>query len=910
MESWASLFLALDQRERVRMMELWAEAAAREKNERKRLDWHLGELARLMGMRPVWVRRQPREKQLQWLAERAHGVIVSPDLWHELFVRFYAAERRALMGDFLDALGIPHENGMIRENPPGHPDVPALIRAMNVIHERHPENQVRHYLRTLIRIDADEARSGVPEEDRLWAKLAEAWMQWEQLAESQEGHRTQDVIKDDTLRNDGAMPKAWGFTTLDEVIIHQIVATAAEEEGALSPEKLDDLIEETIALNHHRAHSYFHRGFADVVVWGRDPNLSRPELNDLRKAWLVTGALAGWARKQDWDGFRSLWNSERTLFRIVMDEPRNVELKATIAQHLYPPLAQLGEHYEAAFFLGWKLRARPHFADFFRGLALATDLLRADEPEAAFAYLQVLDRYGARFWQDAPVLEIRLRRRIAQARMRMGQFREAERILQSLLELHGEEQIEAEGVAADLALARTGRRWIGDVLLPEEKTRRHELHRDLARSRDLLEAHADNGHPNVHYLLAVLGYLDFSENGNEAALRSAGEHARRAIAHMHGEAAPVYRRAGLFGTAHFIELCALAHTAEEDRPYFLESKWSKWESFVEDASRLPTRDLALLLEGVALHDPAVAARMAQALLEGMDTNRAWKVLHKSNVLADLLTRGGDALLTATLAHVQDERIPRTERFARAQALVEGAARRAVADSIGQRIAAEALDAMENMALRDEKLAREMIRLLESERLHETIWDDEDALWCRLRLLRRLGDDAAAAEVLRQLFYACRDRSRFEAEEVLALARAWNLDVANELARGMPAGPEKSSGPSVTVPLYILFVGGNEIQQRYDDRLRQWVQEQYPQVRLEIIHPHWSSNWGRQIDDLRGRIEQADVVVIMRMVRTHLGRQLRRLSRCWVPCTGTGYESLRRSVEEAIHVGATQKSRRQ
>jgi hypothetical protein len=54
-----------------------------------------------------------------------------------------------------------------------------------------------------------------------------------------------------------------------------------------------------------------------------------------------------------------------------------------------------------------------------------------------------------------------------------------------------------------------------------------------------------------------------------------------------------------------------------------------------------------------------------------------------------------------------------------------------------------------------------------------------------------------------------------------------------------------------------------------------------------------------------RIREADAVVIMRFVRTLLGRTLRALcsehDRPWVACTGHGRDSLLGAIEEAVRL---------
>jgi hypothetical protein len=60
------------------------------------------------------------------------------------------------------------------------------------------------------------------------------------------------------------------------------------------------------------------------------------------------------------------------------------------------------------------------------------------------------------------------------------------------------------------------------------------------------------------------------------------------------------------------------------------------------------------------------------------------------------------------------------------------------------------------------------------------------------------------------------------------------------------------------------------------------------------------------------MEDADAVVVMKMVRTLLGKSIRKrsgeLGQPWIPCQGTGRQSLLTSIEEALLVVARSRRR--
>jgi hypothetical protein len=64
-------------------------------------------------------------------------------------VVYHLAEQRDMMGAFLDALGIAHENGLIKDDEV-KPDTSKIGSAVAVLREKFPEGDVSLYLDTLV----------------------------------------------------------------------------------------------------------------------------------------------------------------------------------------------------------------------------------------------------------------------------------------------------------------------------------------------------------------------------------------------------------------------------------------------------------------------------------------------------------------------------------------------------------------------------------------------------------------------------------------------------------------------------------------------------------------------------------------------------------------------------------------
>lgn len=93
------------------------------------------------------------------LEKKTHYVLsmpaVSEMLAARLLVTYHVAHQRAMMGAFLDALGIAHEDGIITEDEVKPPSSDALQKAAKAIGASYPAEDVSLYLSTLVWQDPD-----------------------------------------------------------------------------------------------------------------------------------------------------------------------------------------------------------------------------------------------------------------------------------------------------------------------------------------------------------------------------------------------------------------------------------------------------------------------------------------------------------------------------------------------------------------------------------------------------------------------------------------------------------------------------------------------------------------------------------------------------------------------------------
>src|SRR5438094_6033733 len=103
-------------------------------------------IAQQKKFRPKFILSLDSERKAKHLA----GVLSLPDtLAARALVIYHLAEQRAMMGAFLDALGIAHENGLIQQDDV-KPDKAKVARAAATIAKQYPPDDVSLYFSTLL----------------------------------------------------------------------------------------------------------------------------------------------------------------------------------------------------------------------------------------------------------------------------------------------------------------------------------------------------------------------------------------------------------------------------------------------------------------------------------------------------------------------------------------------------------------------------------------------------------------------------------------------------------------------------------------------------------------------------------------------------------------------------------------
>lgn len=119
-------------------------------------------LARHMKFRPQSMQSMPIEKRAKYLSQLP---AMTESIAARALVAYHLTHQRAMMGRFLDALGIAHEDGLITAESLEPPDRAKLTSAAADLAKEYPAADVAIYLNTLLAQDPQtwEGLAGLPE---------------------------------------------------------------------------------------------------------------------------------------------------------------------------------------------------------------------------------------------------------------------------------------------------------------------------------------------------------------------------------------------------------------------------------------------------------------------------------------------------------------------------------------------------------------------------------------------------------------------------------------------------------------------------------------------------------------------------------------------------------------------------
>lgn len=109
-------------------------------------------LAQKLKARPKFVASLSPERKAKHLA---HFPGMPDVLAARLLVSYHLAHQRPMMAAFLDALGIPHDNGLINDELETAVPAETLSKGVETLHAAFPDADVKLYFETLVLQDPD-----------------------------------------------------------------------------------------------------------------------------------------------------------------------------------------------------------------------------------------------------------------------------------------------------------------------------------------------------------------------------------------------------------------------------------------------------------------------------------------------------------------------------------------------------------------------------------------------------------------------------------------------------------------------------------------------------------------------------------------------------------------------------------
>lgn len=688
------------------------------------------------------------------------------------------------------------------------------------------------------------------------------------------------------------------MTSLDRLLIQAILDAAQGVSGALSRDEVDRAVEEFVRLNGRRALSYYHAGFRDTV-FGESPAPEGPALDRDGKRFYWAGAIQGWARTRSWpsivreydgrdvvrdlgDGsdFASAEAVEPTV-RALTDEGRLAELARFVRM---PALSGRLELYELL-------------------LNTAIGRLRAKDAQEARPVLDLLVKAAEAMEGDgesarAPLF-LEARRRQAQCLRQLNERHGAEAALRALLKLELDEKMKSL-VKADLGLVASGFSALWEVRLPlaqddletiVEKLSLGEEHFRAAAAEDVAEA------SHGRYCLGVLAVARAAEGGAEAL---GGDDYREALEHL-SKARSVF----LGRRERYASICpdadlylGVASIGNLSREGLAQGPQIMVEG-MKAGAKLPPYLVAPLVDAMEFADQDAQRLVYNTVVQAEDDSMLDIAAASEPVLEHCRSA-----VEALQARGRKRNRPGDLAAADLRAALHGRVANGEHEA-----AAELLNDLESLAQRGAG-AEELAELLSDPARYEPAWSREDAAMALAHSHESQGRYDKATEILRDYFhqYASQgtEAGLHDAYGILQKIKQFGIDQSiykdmqdrYDALASSSAQVEAEADHDERPEVKVLIVGGNEVQARAEEQVRKKLHRTHPHVRVEFIHTGWGSNWQKPLEEFVRKLPVFDAVVIMRFMRTELGKRIRRacVNHPWRSCWGPGQMA---QVEAAI-----------
>ena len=831
--------------------------------------------------------------------------------YRDNLVRYWLlVEHRSLICATLDAAGIPNDNGYIPDEY-NEATVEMWQKGLAVLwsHEGLP---VRLYLGYVLIGTRKSASEGI------WEVLAKALGKGMAKVVSPEMRKVMGVSpgKNDAMvevlgQVQAARAEDSGeFLLYEQEIIKALARGAISRTDAVDAEDAVEMARQVIDAAAGRARCFFLLGFAQAL------HRRKPDLYDIhgvnpdRAAWFFGGYVHGLARHSDGKAIAAFLHESAELFKEFIKMPTHEAFK----QSQGIMAKALAQAEDAKLFSELAEAVRDELSDLERlsylmmGEAMARELSGRKQYVEALNLTRVLKRIiedmgpsgEPEYVQFRAVMQKALQRREAIATLGRGDLEAARKMFGKLA---------ADGSAREKVEARA---WI--AMTNAEHTDFFDVF-PSATKEDFIKS-GERMQAVVREIAAQgMGNAKFSPTVSTCA--GMAEYCRRdyAAAYVHfRDAAEAIMQEGRSPTS---------------RAYL-------WVRFMRSASQLMSMDTAApevivadfaavaksrikpaswfygeLVESAALFPDARLLPMVLAAVPYEDGERHFRVYQNADILPK------DAPKRQAYAQwLPGSKLRKREIFEQLCQVVRWDLK------AGKTDAAElALDALEQLAEEAEAFAEGLLQLLAEPGIVPDIMDEATHLELSLRLLLRLRREPDALQQMLERFRkAATSQNAWHREQSLELVaelRATGADLSQVSV--LAARVETEFGASnlhndiiaQAGPVRVLYVGGNEVQQRYEPDIKAELASEYPNLTVDFEYPGWSSNWASVADGIKSRLGNYDGLILSYFVRTIFGRTIRKMctDACpWWAAPGHGKASIKRGILAAARHAAGRKTK--
>lgn len=685
------------------------------------------------------------------------------------------------------------------------------------------------------------------------------------------------------------------LTTLDHLVKKSVEDSKSGIVGSLLEDEIHDVVDEFLSLNAERPQTFFHAGFRDAVFdrqleKGVSPGSSR---------WYWAGAVRGWASRENWS-------------RIVAEFDRNPIVRALgdgadsasdeVSWYITRALKQEKRPGEVSDFVKSRALRRPGGQLFQEMLEIGTELLHREEPgEARAVFDRLMEAVKALIDDGYPPAHARfltVRRRRAHCLRMLLEHDQARLILRELLDLDPDSNNQAM-VRADLGMLAGNFNRLKDVSLPNRQEEVPDFLDRLKEGREEFLLSVKNDVPYAshgHYCLGVLalGAEKYNEAENHLE-RARGHFKSRLKSYGNDLVARTDLYLGISRAAGVMSAGDLTHAAR----VMIDA--------LESGTPFPPYLINPAVEGLEVGASSdVFSRFIDTVLK-----------FGSESALEVLWNNESAIALGPVTDALRDRAGKLEGSEEAasylRACVKGYMSANRFDEAG-----DLLDKLETLAT-DGVGTAEFLDLLRFPERLQPAWDQEEVVVASARCLEARGDLVNALEALRPLFhrYAAKGEIQ-EADGILECIRCYGLpeDRYIQETRRLEAliehGRESASQvndpdkKNPARPLKILFVGGNEIQRKLESAVKDNLRERAPHVEVTFIFSGWDSNWRPHLEKVQAILHEHDALVLMRFMRTNLGREIRRLcgKKQWRSCWSSGHKGMADAILAAAESAET------